>query len=586
LQNFDAAAKVLFCSGPVCRGTSVPPRVVIAVPGQTIFQEVFIVRKTLLSTFALALLLGGAAQLRADDLKPVAIVSLPSSDTIVTDLTFIGRVIDMPDLRDKFEAASAQVKGLDKTKPIGLALVIDEGMPKIVGFVGTTDLKALLGSLPFGPPTDNGDGSFDVNSPQGPVRVVQRGGWAVFSNAPALLKSVPADPSRMLDGMDKEYTAAVRFNVQNIPADMRDKFVGFIKLSVEASLQQGPDEDEKEFELRKNTALTALKQIDELARDTDKFTIGLAVDTEAKSVHADASLTFVAGSELAKNVLNEAGGKSDFAGFLLPNAALNFNFSQKMSPESIAQMSAMVKAGRLKIQGAVEKDPTLGDEATKKTVKELVDQAFDILESATKAGKMDAGGALILEPKALTFAAGGYLPDGASVEKTFKKFVEFGQNDPNFPAVKFDVETYKGVRFHTMVIPMKDEQAKQLFGDNLDFYLGVGEHSAYVAFGKGSLELLKTVIAKSAADANTPVLPFQLNVALTPIVRFINSMQPGNPAAAMIGQTLAASAGKDHLKVQTKMIENGASIRIEAEEGVLKVIGIAVKMGLGGHEHN
>ena len=65
-----------------------------------------------------------------------------------------------------------------------------------------------------------------------------------------------------------------------------------------------------------------------------------------------------------------------------------------------------------------------------------------------------------------------------------------------------------------------------------------------------------------------------------------NAIQPGNPAAGMIAQILAASAGKDHVKIRSQEIENGATVRIEAEEGVLKVIGVALKTGIvGGQAH-
>ncbi|HEX3999369.1 MAG TPA: hypothetical protein VHX65_12530 [Pirellulales bacterium] len=546
-------------------------------------------RKLLLSTLSLALLLAGNSQLKADELKPVVVVSLPSYDSLSADLNFIAQVADMPELPKQFEQGSAQlnggqgIKGLDKTKPIGLALVFDAGgQPKFVGFVGSTDLKALLGSLPL-PAADKGDGSFEITSPQGPVRVEQKGGWAVFSNEPDLIKSLPVDPSQLLGGLDKDYGAALRVNVQNIPPQMRDMFMNLVKMGAEASLQQRPGEDENDFALRKGSTQAILKQLDQVAHDLDQLTLGLAVDTEAKAVHLDATVTFVADSKLAKAAGEKSSGKSDFAGFLQPNAAFNLNFSQKLGADDIAQLTDMLKAGRTKVMAQLEKDPNLSDETTQKAAKQLVDQLFDIGESTIKGGKIDGGAALILDPSALTFAAGGFVSDGSEVEKMFKKLVELGQADPNFPPVKFDVETYKGVRFHNVAIPMNDAQGKQLFGDTLDVYLAVGDHSTYVAFGKGSVALLKSVIDKSSADASETLPPFQMNVALTPIVKFVDTIQPGNPATSAIAQILAATGGKDHLKINAKMIENGATYRIEAEEGVLKVLGLAAKIGKGQH---
>jgi len=548
------------------------------------------VRKFLLSTLSAALLLTGAARLKADDLKPVVVVALPSYDNLSADLTFIGQVADMPQLPKQFEQAAASLNGgkgivgLDKTKPIGAAMVLDAaGQPKFVGFIGSTDLKALLGSLPL-QANDKGDGSFDLMSPQGPVHFVQQNGWAIFSNAPDLIKSVPADPSQLLGGLDKDYGAAVRVNIQNIPAQMRDSFINLIKFGAEASLQQKPGEDDSDFQLRKGTAEAMLKQVEKVAHDLDQMTFGLAVDPTEKSVHVDISVTFVAGSELAKSVSEKASGKSDFAGFLLPNAAVTLNMSQKLGPDDIAQLLEMLKSGRSKVQSQIEKDPNLTDEATQKAAKQLVDELFDIGESAVKSGKMDAGAALILDPKALAFAAGGYVPDGSAVEKMFKKFVELGQADPKFPPVKFDVEKYKDVRFHNMAIPMTDdEQGKKLFGDTLEVYLAVGDHGAYLAFGKGAVDLIKSVIDKSAAGASETLPPFQLNVALSPIAGFVDAIQPGNPAVSAVAQILAATNGKDHLKIHSKMIENGSTVRIEAEEGVLKVIGLGAKVGGAQH---
>ena len=89
----------------------------------------------------------------------------------------------------------------------------------------------------------------------------------------------------------------------------------------------------------------------------------------------------------------------------------------------------------------------------------------------------------------------------AAVDKAFKKFVELGKADPNFPPVKFDVEKYKTMVFHSMAIPMNDAQGSSSSATTSMSILVVGEHSAYLAFGKGSVELLKNVIDNSAAGA-------------------------------------------------------------------------------------
>ena len=124
---------------------------------------------------------------------------------------------------------------------------------------------------------------------------------------------------------------------------------------------------------------------------------------------------------------------------------------------------------------------------------------------------------------------------------------------------------------HSVAIPMNDDNAKKLFGDTLEAYLGIGDQSVYFALGKGSLPMLKSIIDKAGPNAAANY-PFQLNFALAPILQFINSTNP-NPQVAMAAQLLAGTSGKDHIRITAAVITNGVNYRIQAEEGVLKAIG-------------
>ena len=113
-------------------------------------------------------------------------------------------------------------------------------------------------------------------------------------------------------------------------------------------------------------------------------------------------------------------------------------------------------------------------------------------------------------------------------------------------------------------------------------YLGIGEKSAYLAFGKDSLGLLKSILDKGpASDSVTPMPPVQLNVALSPIMQFASSMNPGDQSVQMISTLLASSQGKDHIRLTAHTIENGVLYRLAVEEGVLKIIGPLAMSGHG-----
>jgi len=106
--------------------------------------------------------------------------------------------------------------------------------------------------------------------------------------------------------------------------------------------------------------------------------------------------------------------------------------------------------------------------------------------------------------------------------------------------------------------------------------VGTGAKSAYLGFGQGSSQLLKRVIDDSARSSQQVVRPFELHVSLTPILEFAAAME-NDPVVKVLADSIKRSAGKDHIRIAQKPVERGVSTRLEVEEGVLQLIGAAVK---------
>jgi hypothetical protein len=547
---------------------------------------VLVVRKTLLSMMAVALMLSGAGHLSAED-KPIAVVSVASYETFQKDLKFIGELAGAPELDKSLDGMVALVTGgkgltgLDKSRPMGAAFTLEGMTPHGFAFLPITDLKSFLALFPQISPQESG-GVYEVQGPGGQsVYAAQKGKWAFVSNDKDVLGTVPADPEKLLGNLTKDYAVAVQFNVQNVPEDMRNTFVQMFQAGAEASMQQNPGEDDIAFELRKKILTGQLKQMDSLVKGLNEFTIGWAIDPTARNTHLDMSLTAVSGSDIAKQFAKAADVKSEFGGFLLPDAAVTFNACSKMDQSDIDQIVGMLNEFRKKASQGIANDANIPDKDGKDAANEVVGQLFDVATNTVKSGKLDFGGALVLQPNSLAFAAGGFVKDGAAFDAAVRKLVELGKADKDFPEVKFDAETYKGIKVHSIAIPAPDENAKRLFGDNINAYLGIGQQSVYFCLGKEGLTTLKSIVDKSAAPSSGVNYPFQLNFALTQIAQFINSTKP-NPQAAMAAQLLSSAPGKDHIRITASVISNGVNYRIEAEEGVLKAIGTIAKLMGGG----
>ncbi len=538
----------------------------------------------LLSAVALALVAVPALRVPAQDVKPVAVVAVNSVDELLADVDFLSQAANAPDVGGMVKfMARGFTAGVDKTKPSGAFITLDEtNQPKAIGFVPVTDLKTVLDTLKdqVGEPKDAGDGILELNTDKpNSVFVKEQGGWAFLSDSAANLKDLPQAPETLLVGLEKQYDIAVRVNMQNVPPALKQQAVAGIREGFERSLENQRGRGGPDRELAEKLARNSLKSVVAWIEESDQVTLGFAVDSAAKTTYIDFSVTALPGTGLARRMAMLSENKSDYAGFLLPEAAATLHFSGRLAAEDIEQVALMLAAVRDGAIKEIEKDKDLKDEQQRAAAKEVLGTFLDVIRTTVESGKLDGGAVFLLKPDAITFAAGGYVSDGAALETAFKKVVDLTKDEPDAPDVKLDVENHGGIRFHSLSFTLPDDEveARQFFGDKLDVAIGIGPKTVYLAFGKDSIETLKKVIDKSAADANVVLPASQFNIALTPILKFAASIDE-NPMATILATTIENSGGKDRISITSKPIPGGALTRLQVEEGVLQLIGQAAKL--------
>ncbi len=544
-------------------------------------------KKFLQSTLALAVLLTGATLARAQNNPPVLMVALPSVDDLMADIDFVGQLVGQATARPMVEGMVKSLKGLDHTKPIGLVVSIDNEKPNPILLVPVTSAKDLITSISMfgiiGPPQDDG-GVLHVNSPQGDLFVREQNGWAAITHDKDL--QPPADPMKALAGLNADYDIGARVYLQNLSPELRKKAIDQIRqvMAFAAAMQQ--QQGGELGGLSQQSMDQQIQMIERLLNEADQITLGWKLDRQAKNTHFDVTFTAVPGSSLAKDLLQVADARTNFAGFISPDAAVTMNFTGKSSPEQIEQAITTLEQLKTKAEQAVDNDTNLPDDNARSQVKTVLRQLLDVIEKTVRTGKSDAGGILVLAPNKFQAVVGGFVADSAGLEAAVKNLITLAKGDAEFNSmatVKFDLETYKDVKFHqvSVKVPEGEEDAKKIFGDTVDVYFGAGKDSAYAALGKGGLDLAKSVIDKSAAEPNKSVLPFQLSVALAPIFNFASSVN-NEPGLAAFAGALQSTQGKDHILVNAKPISNGITYRVQVEEGVLQAVGDMSKAKMGG----
>jgi hypothetical protein len=533
---------------------------------------------------------------QAKDLKQVVTVSFSGYDDLMQGIAMVGKLAGMPGLPQMLEAQIQQagvgeaLNALDKKRPWVVAIKTDaEGNEFAVqAFLPTSDVKKLIKSLPLPvEPEDAGDGALELKAPDRSIFVKQHGAWAVISDKKALVAEAPEDPAKAAGGMPEKYQLGARVSVKSVPEGLRKKFLDILSFSVQAGMRQMPNESDEQFAVRSKMIQQGMEQMKTMLNDLDALTVGVKLDDATSSAYLEYMLTMLPGSPSAKKMAKSTGAKTQFAGVLVPDAAVTLHAAQQLDSTDIEQIKGNFAVLRANALADLEKQGLPEEQG--KLAKQLATDLMDVVEKTLDGGKVDFAASLKLAPKALTFVAGIQIAEGGKLESVVKQLLQQVAKDQPDAAkfFKLNAEEHSGIRFHVLSVPvaMMDPDAAEklgaMLGENLDVVIGIGDTKLYLAVGRDAAGSLKQAIDRKAEGTALP--PVELSVALGPIVRFVASVAEGNEkqTAQMIGKIIEGAPGKDHLKITATPISNGVKVRLEAEEGVLKAAGI-VPMMMGG----
>lgn len=554
-------------------------------------------KKTYLSLAVALVVLGGWCAARAQEAKPLVTVAFSGYDEVKRDIAMIGELADNKELANGMESmlqmatGGEGLAGVDKTKPWGLVLQSKEEEFPAYGFIPVTDLPKLMELVGnFGlEAEDKGDGTYELATPGATVVVKSAGGWAFIGISAEAIAAVPTDPTSELGDLHTKYDIAVRGSVKNVPDQLKQSFISQMQMGVQMAAQRQPGETDEQYALRSNMTKQSMQQFITLVKDLDEITLGFAIDQQTKSAYLDMQMTAIPGTKTAEQLAAMSESKTNFAGFDLPGAAVVAQWAGTISDTDLAQSKTALKSFR---EATIKEIAGQGlEDADLATAKQILNDLFDVLDKTLDGRQMDFGMAVRLDPGAATVAAGGYVLETEKLEKILKQLVAEASKEVAEIAdlVKFDAETYEGLRFHVANIPLpvdEDENLEQVAahtGNPVEIVVAAGDKALYVAAGKDAGAMVKQIIDKSKAEPGKTIPPSRLVISATPIAKFVAAVAEDDPQvqgmATMIAGALEKSPGKDRVTVTSKVIPNGASVRLEIEEGILKLIPMLAPMG-------
>lgn len=260
------------------------------------------------------------------ELKPVAVISLASIEEFKRVFQLVAEEVrrnkgsdDDPVVLNAILAVFEKVvgKGFDTKQPIGLILQSDGVLYYPLFFtplnledeMGRTFLEKYTTELPDGRSVLRKE---TLNWPLGSLFVKEHNGW-VFIASEAQLETLPDDPTAILQGLDKDYLMAARFNLQNVPKMTTSAVLSFGEMKAVSEAQS---------ELEKAGLRLLIRYIKSIAEQSDFMEYSLAYEEENKEYVFRQKETIKPGTERAK--LHEArrNAISNFHGFYHPEGAI------------------------------------------------------------------------------------------------------------------------------------------------------------------------------------------------------------------------------------------------------------------------
>ena len=240
--------------------------------------------------------------------------------------------------------------------------------------VPVTNFQQLTqGLMMFGVNTKKVGDIYEISAQGQKIVAKEANGWATLSMMPEMLEGLPADPGQILGQLTSEYDLGIRIDVQNIPPQFRAMAVEQLQAGMEAGSNQKEDETDEQFQARKDMAQVQIDQLKKAINELDQLTLGLSLDGPNQRTFLDIVYTAVPGSSLAEQVSLNKDPKTNFAGFLQPDAAMMLSFASKASESDKANMQQMFQAIRKQTYTELVKKASDKSDEDRELIKSAVD---------------------------------------------------------------------------------------------------------------------------------------------------------------------------------------------------------------------
>ncbi len=516
--------------------------------------------------------------------QPLVIFNVASVDRLIGDVRYLFEASGQPQINemiDKGLVGANNLKGLQRTKPMGAMLFLAPGLPPtpfLVSYVPVANIEELIQTIGGGGNTvlrrvEGETDRFELVGQDGnPQQIVLRGGYAFISQDAENLDQKFLDPAKLTKGLSARHDLAITLRLNTVPEVIKTTLLGTLRAQFNANMQQRDDEEDGPYKLRRNNEGNTLECLELLIAEGDRVTIGINASKENKNAILEILFEAKASGKWAKALKKIDSRPSYFAPLIDEKAPLSFSLSWKMDKREQDNTTDFLRI--LEPQIAAQLEP----------VAPAVHNLFAALNKTAVTGHADAFFQYkVVPPERMALFGGLKVEEGKQLSAAVRSILSELQRNPEVAEMELDIDSHKGVSFHRLgsraqaVSPAN----QRIYGGTPSVYVGTGPNVVWFSLGdSGSLDAAKEAIDK-LATARAKVgnrqrgAPFQFVFNMTP---WIDKLDADRPFTRLVRQ--AFQGGKDRLQVDVRPSDNGMRMQLKVEEGFLKLLGTAIGRGV------
>lgn len=550
-----------------------------------------------------------AAEVEVLSGPPIAVVNVASVERVLEDVDYLFGSVDRADMSDVVDQLLGNVgnlDGLERGKPFGAMLYLKPGLvpqPAVIGYLPVADVTALAKTVEIGPVVTKkiSEGRYEIIGRRQTLYADLIGGYAFVANDETLLDREFPVPNEEFASLTTRYDVAVDVRPENIPPGMRDLFVNLLRTNAQAELQQRDGESDAAYAFRKSQGMDNLRMVEALLKETHSLTLGLDTSRENRKAVIELVAVAIEDTPFLESLQSLAEEPSHFAALLDDEVPLAASINSKLDDYSRESQTELLKAGELEVASVLTRleqgEPpmaTVEDRIAAADAKAgqaakiepnpadaaLAARIFDPLKAVVQEGNLDAFVQFRGDPEKKFVAIGAVeVPGAAGMESAVRELIDRVRAARPAAAETFEVQygaaEAGGVELHRITGGDVGEDGKKFWGDAPALYIGFDSDAIWAAIGGSqAVEVLNESITRvkeaGPTERNRAAAPVQIMITANRWVGLDDDAENTDLARE------AFENGDDTLRMDFRPTEKGGRLRIEIEEGFIRLLGLGV----------